>query len=255
MKIAVLVKQVPDTEQDRQFGADGHLDRGGELITDEISERALEAALVYKDADKATEIVVVTMGGEAAEKALKKCLQMGADSGVHVRDAELAGSDAVHTARALAAAVRGLNADLVIAGNESTDGRGGVVPALLSELLGFPLLGSLNAMQVSGSEVTGERRVDAGTMRISAALPAIVTVTEGFGEARFPTFKGIMAAKRKAVTRAGTADLGLDPVQNGARSTVTAVHERPARAAGTKIFDDGTAGAQIAEFLAAGRLI
>jgi len=251
VKIVVLMKQVPDTYEERRIDlATGRLDRAAsEAVADEINERALEVALSYKDSHKGTEVVVLTMGPEGAKAALKKGLQMGADSGVHVEAGELSGADAVQTAKVLANALRETGFDLVVAGNESTDGRGGVVPAMVSELLGVPLLGSLGQVEISEGSVRGERREDGGTSTVSASLPALVSVTENVAEARFPNFKGIMTAKRKKIEDVAPSGAGA-PV-----STVAGVSERPARAAGVKIVDSGDAGVQLAEFLASGRLI
>lgn len=257
MKIIVLIKQVPDTEEERRLDpATGRLDRGAsESVADEINERALEVALRHKDANKGTEVVVLTMGPASATQALRKALSMGADSAVHVVDDRLEGSDIAVTAAALAAAAKKTEFDVVIAGNESTDGRGGVVPAMVAEHLGLPLLSSLNAVELTGSTVAGEVTVEYGSLAVSAALPAIVSVTERAAEARFPNFKGIMTAKRKPLATLSLTDLGLDAGAAGGTSTVLTISERPARTAGKKIVDDGTAAGELAGFLAAGRLI
>ena len=251
MKIVVLMKQVPDTYEERRIDlATGLLDRAAsEAVADEINERALEVALSHKDANKGTEVVVLAMGPEGAKAALKKGLQMGADSGVHIESGELAGADAVQTAKVLANALRETGFDLILAGNESTDGRGGVVPAMVAELLDVPLLGSLAQVEITAGSVRGERREDGGTSTVSASLPALVSVTENVAEARFPNFKGIMGAKRKKIADVAASGAGA------AVSTVAGVSERPARAAGVKIVDEGDAGVQLAEFLASGRLI
>lgn len=258
MKIIVLVKQVPDTEEERKLDpASGLLDRdAGESVVDEINERALEVALRYKDSNKGTEIVVLTAGPEGATKALRKALSMGAGSAVHVVDDALAGADIVRTAKVLAAAVKQTGFDLVIAGNESTDGRGGIVPAMVAEYLGLPLLSSLDSAEISGSSVFGVAAVDSGSLSVRADLPAVVSVTERSAEARFPNFKGIMTAKRKPLATLSLADLGLgaDPVETP-RSVVVSTAERPARSAGKKIIDEGNAGVELAEFLVASRLI
>jgi electron transfer flavoprotein beta subunit len=257
VKIIVLVKQVPDTEEERRLDrATGLLDRdASESVADEINERALEVALRHKDADKGSEIVVLTLGPASAVQALRKALSMGADSAVHVVDARLEGADIATTAAVLAAAVQRTGFDLVVAGNESTDGRGGVVPAMVAEHLGLPLLSSLNTVELTAGTVSGEVTVEAGSLAVSAALPAIVSVTERSAEARFPNFKGIMTAKRKPLATLSLADLGLDSGVGGGTSTVLTITERPARAAGKKIVDDGTAARELAEFLAAGRLV
>ncbi|MDQ0242405.1 electron transfer flavoprotein subunit beta/FixA family protein [Arthrobacter bambusae] len=257
MKFIVLVKQVPDTEEERRLTpATGRLDRdAGESVADEVNERALEVALRYKDANKGTEIVVLTMGPAAAAQALRKALSMGADSAVHVMDDLLEGADISTTAAVLAAAVQRTGFDAVIAGNESTDGRSGLVPAMVAEHLGLPLLSSLNTVELTGSTVAGEVTAESGSLAVSATLPAIVSVTERSAEARFPNFKGIMTAKRKPLATLSLADLGLDPSVTGAASTVLSISARPARVAGKKIVDDGTAARELAEFLVAGRLV
>lgn len=257
MKIIVLVKQVPDTEEERKLDpATGLLDReANESVADEINERSLEVALRYRDANKGSEIVVLTLGPDSATQALRKALSLGADSAVHVVDDSLKGADIATTAAVLAAAVRRVGFDLVLAGNESTDGRGGVVPAMLAEHLGLPLLSSLNTVEIAEGEVSGDVTVEAGSWAVSAALPAVVSVTEWAAEARFPNFKGIMTAKRKPLATLSLADLGVDTNSGSGSSRVLAITERPARTAGKKIVDDGTAAQELAEFLVAGRLI
>ncbi|PRB41091.1 electron transfer flavoprotein subunit beta [Arthrobacter sp. MYb23] len=257
MKIIVLVKQVPDTEEERRLDpVTGLLDRGAnECVADEINERALEVALRHRDANKGTEVVALTVGPASATAVLRKALSMGADSAVHVVDDLLEGADIAATARVLAAAVQQAGFDLVVTGNESTDGRGGVVPAMVAEHLGLPLLSSLNTMEITPERVAGEATVEAGNLTVSALLPAIVSVTERSAEARFPNFKGILTAKRKPLATLSLEDLGVIPHGGGANSTVLTVSERPARTAGKKIVDDGTAAKDLADFLVASRLI
>jgi electron transfer flavoprotein beta subunit len=257
VKIIVLVKQVPDTEEERRLDpSTGRLDRdASESVADEINERALEVALRHKDANKGSEIVVLTVGPASATQALRKALSMGADSAVHVVDDRLEGADIATTAAVLAAAVQRTGFDLIVAGNESTDGRGGVVPAMVAEHLGLPLLSSLDTVELTEGMVEGEVAVDAGSLTVSAALPAIISVTERSAEARFPNFKGIMTAKRKPLVTLSLLDLGMDGGRAGGTSTVLTISERPARTAGMKIVDDGTAAQELAEFLVAGRLI
>ncbi|WP_457973407.1 electron transfer flavoprotein subunit beta/FixA family protein [Arthrobacter sp. D1-17] len=256
MKIVVLVKQVPDTEEERTIAPNGTLDRkSASGVADEINERALEVALSYKDANKGTEVVLVSMGPGEAGTALRKGLQMGADSAVHVNDERLSGADAVQTAHVLAAALQDTGFDLVVAGNESTDGGGGVVPAMISELLGVPLLGALNQVTLTADTVLGERQEEIGTATVRAALPAVFSVTERAAEARFPNFKGILTAKRKTVREVTLNDLGVPQDALKARSRVLSVQDRPARATGSKIVDDGNAGRQLAEFLVSSRLV
>ncbi|WP_442545337.1 electron transfer flavoprotein subunit beta/FixA family protein [Arthrobacter sp. KN11-1C] len=255
MKIVVLVKQVPDTAEERKLDpATGQLDREAtDSVVDEINERALEAALRIKDANKGTEVVAMTMGPDEATQSLRKALSMGADSGVHIVDDSLRGADTGRTAATLAAALRSTGFDVVVAGNESTDGRAGVVPAMIAEHLQLPLLGSLISAEIADDGVRGVRQGEGGTLNVRAGLPAILTVTERFPEARFPNFKGILTAKRKPVTTLSVAELGVPT--GPSRSVVISTAERPPRAAGRKLIDDGTAASELAEFLVANRLV
>ena len=259
MKIAVLAKQVPDTWGDRRISLEtGMLERSAsDPVPDEINERTLEAALRIKDSAADTEIVLVAMGPEDTEKSMRKLLAMGADSALLISDTGLSGSDMVQTARVLAAAVGRLAPDLVLAGNEATDGRGGMVPAMVAELLGWPVLPGLDELAVSPDSVAGTAPIDGGTLRLSSALPAVASVTERSADARFPNFKGIMQAKKKPLEVLPVAELGLQAGPDAAtvRSVMVSATARPARQAGPKIADDGTAAAQLANFLAAQRLL
>lgn len=254
MKIVVLVKEVPDTWGERRLDLEtGLADRAASApVLDEIDERAVEAALAHADAHPGTEVVVLTMAPASAAATVRKALAMGATSAVHVVDDGLRGADLLLTADVLAAAVRRTGFDLVIAGNLSTDGGGGVVPAMIAERLGVPQLTALSSLEVTDDAVTGERVSDAGTMRVSASLPAVVSVTEALPEGRFTTFKGIMAAKKKPYETPDAVELGVeaeDPAQ--ARYIMLSVAERPPREAGTKIVDEGDAGEKLAAFLVA----
>ena len=257
MKIVVLVKQVPDTWGERKLDlATGLVDRDGvEAVIDEVGERALEVALSYRDSDDA-EVVVLSMGPASAKEILRKGLAMGADSAVHVLDDALAGADLAWTAEVLAAAIGSIGFDLVVAGNESTDGRGGVIPAMIAEHLGVPHATQLNSVEITTGEVRGERGTDSGAADVRAPLPAVVSVTERLPEARFPNFRGIMKAKKKPLEVLTLADLGAEvSATRAARSVVVSTMERPPRAGGKKIVDDGHAGVELAEFLAAAHLI
>jgi electron transfer flavoprotein beta subunit len=258
MKIVVLVKEVPDTYGDRKLSlSTGLADRGAsEAVIDEIGERALEVALSYADAHQGTEVIVLSVGPESAATNIRKCLAMGASSAVHVVDAGLLGADMGLTAEVLAAAIRRIGFDLVIAGNLSTDGSGGVIPAMVAELLDVPQLTSASSVEISEEAVSGTRVSDAGTMAVSASLPAVVSVTEALPDARFPAFKGIMAAKKKPLDAWSLGDLDVDAEDTAAaRSIMLAVAERPPREAGIKIIDEGDAGEQLADFLASKRLV
>jgi electron transfer flavoprotein beta subunit len=255
MKIIALVKQVPDTWEDRSLDtATGLLDREStEAVLDEIGERSIEVALQAKDADKSVEVVALTMGPASATEALRKALSMGADSAIHVLDDSLAGADLGRTARVLAAAISRAGADLVIAGAESTDGRGGVLAGWIAELLGQPSLDSLDEVTIEASTVSGVRGTEHGSAQVHASLPAIIAVTERIAEPRFPNFKGIMSAKKKPLETLNVADLGVE--DGSSASIVLTTAERPAREAGRKIVDDGNAAGELPEFLIAARLV
>ena len=183
---------------------------------------------------------------------------MGADKAIHISDEVLAGSDALQTSAVLAAALRPGGFDVIICGNEATDGRTASLPAMLAQRLGRPAVTSVVSVEVDGDRVSAERVVEGGAAKVSAVLPVVVSVNEKIGEPRYPNFKGIMAAKKKPVSTLSAADLGLDPAGLGlgnASTRVVSGEPRPAKAAGEKIVDDGTGGDQVAAFLVAQRLI
>ena len=256
MKIIVLVKEVPDTYGERKLDLEtGLADRAAsEPVLDEIGERALEVALSYADKNEA-EVVVMSMAPERAATTIRKGLAMGAASAVQIADPGLAGADLGLTARTLAAGIRKTGFDLVIAGNLSTDGSGGVLPAMLAELLEVPNLTALSTVEIAADSVSGTRTTDDGTMRLSAPLPAVISITEALPDARFPNFKGIMAAKKKPFETLTASDVDVDPQDlSVAASIMTAIAEKPPRAAGVKIADEGDGGTKIAEFLIENRL-
>ncbi len=257
MKIVVLVKDVPDTYGDRKLSLEtGLADRAAsESVLDEIGERALEVALAHADAHPGTEVTVVSMAPESAATTLRKALAMGASTALQVVDERLRGADLGLTAEVLAAAVARAGFDLVVAGNASTDGSGGVLPAMLAELLGVPAATNLESVTIADGEVSGVRTSDAGTAPVTASLPAVISITERLPDARFPNFKGIMAAKKKPFDTVSLDDLGVDPDDpQAARSIMIAVSERPPRAAGVTITDSGDAGEQLAQYLIQHRL-
>lgn len=252
MKILVLVKQVPDTGSERTLDLrTGRVDRTSDPVIDEINERALEVALSHKDAEGA-DVLALAMGPEGVVDTLRKALAMGADEAVHVVDDALAGADMVATAKILAAAIKRAGFDLVIAGNESTDGRGGALAAMIAEHLGVPHVTHLDSVDITASSLSGQRATEYGVATVSADLPAVISVTERIAEPRFPNFRGIMKAKKKPLETVSLADLGVDAES---LSIVLSVATRPERGAGTKIVDEGDAGTQLAGYLAAQRLI
>jgi electron transfer flavoprotein beta subunit len=261
MNIVVLVKQVPDTYSERKLAdADHTLDRdAADAVLDEINERAVEEALLIKEA-QGGEVTVVSVGPERTTEAIRKALSMGADAAIHVLDPALHGADVLQTANVLAKAIGTVeNVDLVIAGNESTDGVAGAVPAIVAELLGLPQLTHARKVALDGTTVKVERETaDEGLTQLEAALPALVSVTEKINEPRYPSFKGIMAAKKKPVRTITVADLGIDAGEVGLANAWSAVTEstpKPPRSGGQKAEDEGDGGTKIAEYLVSQKLI
>ena len=258
-KLVVLVKFTPDLTSDRRFADDGTLDRAGVPgRLSELDEYAAEQALRVQEGGGGWELTYLSMGPAGAAEALRKALSMGGDAAVHVSDEGLHGSDAFATSLVLAAAVERIGFDLVVAGMASTDAGMGVVPALLAERLGVPAVTYAGRLSVAGDEVEILRDSDLSSETVSARLPALVSVTDRTGEARYPSFKGIMAAKKKPVTTWSLADLGVDAGLvglGGARSTVLSAVRRPARTAGQMVKDDGDGGSALADFLVAQRFI
>jgi electron transfer flavoprotein beta subunit len=259
MNIVVLVKQVPDSGAERALSADDNtVERGSaNNVINEMDEYAIEEALKIKEAHGG-EVTVLTMGPERASESIRKALSMGPDKAVHVQDDALHGSCAVATSKVLAAALGTLDADLVICGAESTDGRVQVMPHMLAERLGVAALTGARKLTVDGTTLTVERQTDEGYEIVTASTPAIVSVWVTINEPRYPSFKGIMAAKKKPVQKLSLADLGVaaDEVGfAGATSAVIEFKKRPARSAGTKITDEGTGGTQLVEFLASEKFV
>ncbi|WP_098011743.1 electron transfer flavoprotein subunit beta/FixA family protein [Streptomyces sp. sk226] len=259
LRIVVCVKYVPDATGDRRFADDLTLDRDDvDGLLSELDEYAVEQALQIADGADDAEITVVTVGPEDARDALRKALSMGADKAVHVEDDDLHGTDVMGTSLVLAKAVEKTGYDLVVCGMASTDGVMGVLPALLAERLGVPQVTLLSEVSVDGGVVSGRRDGDTASERLEASLPAVVSVTDQSGEARYPSFKGIMAAKKKPVESLDLEDLDLEADEVGLAGAWTAVDsatERPARTAGTIVKDEGEGGKQLAEYLAGQKFI
>jgi electron transfer flavoprotein beta subunit len=257
--MVVLVKYTPDLTADRGFLTDWTVDRDGAPgRLSELDEHAAEQALRVQEAGGGWELSYLTMGPPGAREALRKALSMGGDAAVHVQDDALHGSDAVATSAVLAAAIGQIGFDLVITGMASTDAGMGVVPAMLAERLGVSQVTFAGQLSVDGDTVQIVRDSDASAETLVTRMPAVVSVTDRTGEARYPSFKGIMAAKKKPVQTWSLADLGIDPALVGlaaARAVVLSVTPRPARTAGQIVKDDGDGGRALAEFLAAQRFI
>jgi electron transfer flavoprotein beta subunit len=259
MNIVVLVKQVPDSGAERTLHpTDQTVDRGGaNNVINEMDEYAIEEALKLQEAHGG-EVTVLTVGPEQATEAVRKALQMGPDKAVHVVDDALHGSCAPATSKVLAAALRTLDPDLILSGAESTDGRVQVMPHMIAERLGIAALTGARKLTVDGTALTVERQTDEGYEVVTAATPAIVSVWDTINEPRYPSLKGIMAAKKKPIQTLSLADLGIaaDEVGfAGATSTVVESAKRPPRQAGTKVTDEGDGGTKLVEFLAAEKFV
>ncbi|OKI18618.1 electron transfer flavoprotein subunit beta/FixA family protein [Streptomyces sp. CB03911] len=259
LRIVVCVKYVPDATGDRRFADDHTTDREGvDGLLSELDEYGVEQALRIAEAHGDAEVTVLTVGPDDAKDALRKALSMGADKAVHVNDDDIHGTDVIGTSAIIAKALEQTGFDLVVGGMASTDGTMGVLPALLAERLGVPQLTLLSEVTVEGTTVRGRRDGDAATEQVEAQLPAVVSVTDQSGEARYPSFKGIMAAKKKPVQSFDLDDLGIDAEEvglAGAWTAVEAVTARPARTAGTIVKDEGEGGKALAAYLAEQKFI
>jgi electron transfer flavoprotein beta subunit len=259
MNIVVLVKQVPDTEAERKLNpADNTVDRASvDPVINYIDEFAIEEGLQLKES-QGGEVTIMTVGPERATESIRKALSMGADKAVHVTDEALHGSDAIQTAKVIAKALGTIEWDVVIAGSEATDSRSAIVPALVAEALGAPQLTQARKVTVDGSTVSIERVTDTGYDRVEGSTPAVISVVEKINDPRYPSFKGIMAAKSKPITVLSLGDLGLDAGEVGlanAWTQVVSFENAPPRAAGQTVKDEGNGGAAIADYLASKKLI
>ena len=259
MNIVVCVKQVPDTEVERSLvPGDNTVDRASvDGVINYLDEFAIEESLKIAEA-QGGEVTILSVGPAKAAESIRKALSMGADKAVHVIDDGLAGSDALETSLAIAEALKVVGFDLVVFGSESTDARTGVVPAMVAERLGVPQLTLAGKVDVSGSEVTIRRVADDGYEVVTGSLPAVVSVVEKINEPRYPTFKGIMAAKKKPVQVLTLADVSVPADSVGLANAATAVADfaaRPPRAAGVTVKDEGDGGSKAAGFLAERKFI
>jgi electron transfer flavoprotein beta subunit len=263
MNIVVCVKYVPDATADQRFESDNTVDRAAvDGLLSELDEYAVEQALQIKEkrSDEEITVTALTVGPAAAEAAVRKALQMGADQGVHVQDDAIAGSDAVATSLVLAKAIEKVgNPELVMCGMASTDGSMGVLPAMLAERLGLPQATLASVVETQGDQVRIKRDGDAATEVIGATMPLVLSVTDQSGEARYPSFKGIMAAKKKPVETYALSDLGVDAGEVGLEASYTSVvetAERPPRTAGEIVKDeDGSGATALVDFLASKKFI
>jgi electron transfer flavoprotein beta subunit len=262
VKIVVCVKQVVDTEAEKHLvGEEWRLDRESvDNILNPYDEYSVEAAIQLKEALDA-EVTILCMGPEAAEEAVRKSLAMGADQAVLVSDAALAGSDAEGTAYALAQVLRSLDFDLVLFGTMSTDSQTGLVPAAVGDALDLPVLAGVSHLEVGDGVARVHRQTDEGYIAYECALPAVVAVAKGINEPRYPSIKGIMAAKKKPLETKSAADAGIDAALVGSAHAATAVlgaTDVPPRAAGERLEDYGSpeeGAARLADFLVDNKLV
>ena len=266
MNIVVCVKYVPDATADRQFESDNTVDRVGvDGLLSELDEYAVEQALQIKEKADGDDVTVTALcvGPEKAVDAVRKALQMGADKAVHVTDEAIAGSDYVATSLVLAKAVEKIGAeekvDLVVCGMASTDASGSVVPAMLAERLGLPQVTLASVIETQGDQVRIKRDGDTATEVIGGTMPLVLSVTDQSGEARYPSFKGILAAKKKPMETWSLGDIGVEADQVGlsvAWSEVEDTTARPPRTAGEIVTDeDGSGATALTEFLASKKFI
>jgi len=250
MKIAVCVKQIPNPATPYELDPENHfVVRPEDQVLDDTDRYGVEMGLQLAEATEG-EVVLVSMGPAGSLQGIRQALAMGADKAVVISDEALRGSGALVTARVLAAAIEAEGVDLVIAGTESTDGYAGVVPQMMAELLGMPALTFARRVEHDDGTIRIERQTSAGYDVVEATLPALVTVTSGAVEPRYPTFKGIMAAKQKPVDQPSCADLGVEGIgAAGSGQTIASVRPAPERAAGTKVQDEGEAHLEIIKLL------
>jgi electron transfer flavoprotein beta subunit len=255
LNIVVCMKQVPDTWAERKLTpGTGTLDRETpDGLINERDEYAIEEGLRIAEAHGG-EVTILTMGPEKATESIRKALSMGADKAIHLLDDALAGSDALGTSYAIAKVLETTGGfDLVITGSESTDARTGVLAAMLAERLGVPQLTLASKVTIDGNTVTINRQTDDGYAVVTGTLPVVISVVEKINEVRYPSFKGIMAAKKKPVQTLSLADAGIDARHVGVANSATEVADfaaKPPRQAGQIVKDEGDGGSRLAAFLA-----
>lgn len=263
MNIVVCVKYVPDATADRRFESDNTVDRVGvDGLLSELDEYAVEQALQIKEKRDGDDVTVTALciGPEKAVDAVRKALQMGADQGVLVTDDAIAGSDYIATSLVLAKAIEKIGVpDLVMTGMASTDASGSVVPAMLAERLDLPQVTFASVVETQGDQVRIKRDGDTATEVVGGTMPLVLSVTDQTGEARYPSFKGIMAAKKKPLETYSLSDLGVDAAQVGLGAATSEVEDttaRPPRTAGEIVKDeDGSGATALTDFLVSKKFI
>jgi electron transfer flavoprotein beta subunit len=251
MNVVVCVKQIPDPAVPQSFDSSNYLDRSGKLILDEADTYGVEMALQLVDKAGDGEVTVVSMGSGADLAGVRNALAMGATKAVIVSDDSLRGSDALSTAKVLAAVLKRESFDLILAATESSDGYTGTTPVQVAELLGLPSITFAKSVSVEGGGVKVSRQTEEGYDEVSAPLPALVTVTAGVVEPRYASFKGIMAAKSKPLEVLSVADLRLEGQvgAGGAREEIISVQAAESRQSGEKYVDEGDGAQKVVAFL------
>jgi electron transfer flavoprotein beta subunit len=259
MKIAVCVKQVPETTVTKRIDPQTkRLDRSGEGALNHFDTQAVEEALRIKERNGDGEVVLVSMGPEKALDSLRKALAMGADRALLVSDEQAVGSDLVATSRVLGAVLEREQPDLVLFGQQGADSDGAVLWAAVADRLRRPVISQVAELEVSDGKLKGKRQTEFGYDVIEAPLPAVVAVSDAINEPRYPSLKGIMGAKKKPQETISAGDLGLDGTavgQGGSGTSVLALNDPPPRGDALKIEDDGNAASRIVEFLAERKLL
>jgi electron transfer flavoprotein beta subunit len=258
MKIAVCVKQVPESQAKRIDPSTMRLDRSGEGALNAFDANAIEEALRVKEASGDGEVVLVSLGPEKALDALRKGLAMGADRAVLVNDDAAAGSDLVATSLALAKALEREQADLILFGQQASDSDGAVLWAAVADRLRLPLVSQAAELTVAEGKARVKRQTEFGYDVIDAPLPAVVAVSDAINEPRYPSLKGIMGAKKKPQENLSASELGVDAAQlgeAGSKTEVLALGDPPARGDTVKIEEDGSGAEKIVDFLAEKRLL
>ena len=259
MRIAVLLKEVPDTYSDRDMNLEtGLTDRSGDVAADEVGERAVEAALRISEklGKDDVQVEVLSVGPAQAAESVRRGIAMGAQEATMVTDDRLVGADTTMTATVLAKLIERGDYDLVVAGTMSSDGGSGVIAPMLGELLNWPALTNLTSLDVDGDTVTATQVGDHATSTLRAQLPAVVAVSDEFADARFPNFKGLMAAKKKELTTLTLDDLGVDAEDyTPARAIMVSIDRRPPREQGEIIDASSSSAAKLVDFLDSQNLI